>query len=103
MSEKRHKINKSANYQNIIVRHSPDGLRPPCFCFFSRPLINLVPRGPFCHALEKSGPLSLTKRIAASGNEIGPLIYRFSRKAHDQYTNPLAGPLLIALQVVRFI
>ena len=23
MSEKRHKINKSANYQNIIVRHSP--------------------------------------------------------------------------------
>ena len=27
---------------------------------------NLVPRGPFCHALEKS----LTKRMAASGNEI---------------------------------
>ena len=32
--------------------------------------INLVPRGPFCHALEKSGSPSLTKRIAASGNEI---------------------------------
>ena len=31
--------------------------------------LNLVPRGPFCHALELSIP-SLTKRIAASGNEI---------------------------------
>ena len=32
---------------------------------------NLVPRGPFCHALEKSSRSpSLTKRFAASGNEI---------------------------------
>ena len=64
MSEKRHKINKFANYQNIIVRNSP----VPCFLFFSgsRPLIN-----------------------------------GFWRNAHDQYTNPLARPLLIALQVVR--
>ena len=30
-----------------------------------------------------------------------PLIYGFWRNAHDQYTNPLARPLLIALQVVR--
>ena len=29
------------------------------------------------------------------------LIYDFRRNAHDQYTNPLARPLLIALQVVR--
>ena len=41
MSEKRHKINKFANYQNIIVRKQ-SRLRPPCFCFFSRPI--LVPR-----------------------------------------------------------
>ena len=37
-------------------------------------MLNLVPRGPFCHALEKSGSPSLTKRIAASGNEIGCLL-----------------------------
>ena len=30
-----------------------------------------------------------------------PLIYGFSRSAHDQYTNPLARALLMALQVVR--
>ena len=30
-----------------------------------------------------------------------PLIYGFWRNAHNQYTNPLARPLLIALQVVR--
>ena len=30
-----------------------------------------------------------------------PLIYGFWRNGHDQYTNPLARPLLIALQVVR--
>ena len=30
-----------------------------------------------------------------------PLIYGFWRNAHDQYTNPLARPLLISLQVVR--
>ena len=30
-----------------------------------------------------------------------PLIYGFWRDAHDHYTNPLARPLLIALQVVR--
>ena len=64
MSEKRHKINKFANYQNIIVRNSP----VPCFLFFS-------------------------------GSR--PLIYGFWRNAHDQYTNPLARPLLIALQVPR--
>ena len=40
--------------------------------------INLVPRGPFRHALEKS---SLTKRIAASGNEIalGSKLVSFSK------------------------
>ena len=30
-----------------------------------------------------------------------PLIYGFWRNEHDQYTNPLARPLLISLQVVR--
>ena len=30
-----------------------------------------------------------------------PLVYGFWSNAHDQYTNPLARPLLIALQVVR--
>ena len=29
------------------------------------------------------------------------IIYSFWRNAHDPYTNPLARPLLIALQVVR--
>jgi len=63
MSEKRHEINKFANYQNIIVRNFDCHA---CFCFFSR-----------------------------------PLIYGFWHNAHNQYTNPLARPLLIALQVVR--
>ena len=31
-------------------------------------------RGPFCHALEKSRSPSLTRRIAASGNEIATLL-----------------------------
>ena len=65
MSEKRHKINKFANYQNIIVRNSP-AFDCHAFVFFSR-----------------------------------LLIYSFWRNAHDQYTNPLASPLLITLQVVR--
>ena len=66
MSEKRHKINKFANYQKIMVRISPAfdclacvagvergrgrgnlgaresvhaGYRLPCFCFFLSPLI----------------------------------------------------------------
>ena len=30
-----------------------------------------------------------------------PLIFGLWRNAHDQYTNPLARPLMIALQVVR--
>ena len=65
MSEKRHKINKFANYQNIMVKKQ-SRLGPLCFCSFSK-----------------------------------PMIYGFRRNAHDQYTNPLARPLLIALQVVR--
>ena len=35
---------------------------------------SLVRRGPFCHAPEKSRSPSLTKRIAASGNEIATLL-----------------------------
>ena len=62
MSEKRHQINKFANYQNIIVRTSPA---------FDRHVFVLK------------------------------LIYGFWRNTHDQYTNPLARPLLITLQVVR--
>ena len=65
MSEKWHKINKFANYQNIIVRNSP-ALDRHVFCSFAK-----------------------------------PLIYDFWRNAHDQYTSPLARPLLTALQVVR--
>ena len=65
MSEKRHKINKFANYQNIIVRNSP-AFDCHAFVFFSR-----------------------------------LLMYSFWHNAHDQYTNPLASPLLITLQVVR--
>ena len=37
----------------------------------------------------------------ALGRDWKPLIYGFWRNAHDQYTNLLARPLLIALQVVR--
>ena len=84
MSEKQRKINKFVNYQNIIVRNSPAF---DCHVFvFSQDrwsmvfdvmrMIstqirwqdhNLVARGPF------RSP-SLTKRIAASGNEIGKTI-----------------------------
>ena len=66
MSEKRHKIKKFANYQNIIVRNSPPSTAMFSFLLKTR-----------------------------------PLICGFWRNAHDQYTNPLARPLLIALQVVR--
>ena len=65
MSEKRHEINKFANYQKYNSEKQSH-LGPPCFCSFSK-----------------------------------PLIYDFWRNAHDQYTSPLARPLLIALQVVR--
>ena len=39
MSEKRHKINKFANYQNIIVRNSP-ALALYVFVPLSKPLID---------------------------------------------------------------
>ena len=61
MSEKRHKINKFANYENIKSWETV----PPSTAMFLF------------------------------------LLYGFWRNAHDQYTNPLARPLLIALQVVR--
>ena len=61
--------------------------------------INLVPRGPFRHALEKS---SLTKRIAASGNEIalGSKLVSFS-KGFSKYPHIL-GIIKVDSEYLRF-
>ena len=63
MSEKRHKINKIANYQTIRVRNNP--------------------------------------ALNAMTLFLELFIFGLWRNVHDQYTNPLARPLMIALQVVR--
>ena len=66
MSEKLHKINKFANYQNIIVRNSP----------------------------------AFDRHNFVSSQDRWSMVFDVMRM-YDQYTNPLAKALLIALQIVR--
>ena len=73
MPEKRHKINKFANYQKMIVRNSP--------------------------AFDRHGFVA-SKKLLTFVFFFFFFFFFFLINVHDQYTNPLRRPL-IALQVVR--
>ena len=96
MSEKRHKINKFENYQNLIVRNSPAFTWTAMFLFLIKTAIST--QSSSAHVEERD--YARIPKPVITGVENEPLIYGFWRNVHDQYTNPLARPLLTALQVM---